>query len=266
MFDQTGHPYTLTAPPKRIISLVPSQTELLFHLGLGEAVVGITKFCIHPDEWFRNKTRVGGTKHVDLDRIRALQPDLIIGNKEENTREDIEALRKDFPVWVSDVNTIADALDMITAIGEITGRPLEAASVAGTISDLYAELLFTQSGLKPLRIAYLIWENPYMAAAKNTFIDAMLHALGWVNVFSNMERYPETDLQELADLAPDAVLLSSEPYPFTDKQRTDIARLLPGTKVVLVDGEYFSWYGARMREAFGYFRALDRSIRIQEKP
>jgi ABC-type Fe3+-hydroxamate transport system substrate-binding protein len=259
--DQTGDPFTLNHTPRRIVSLVPSQTELLFHLGLDTTVVGITKFCVHPEEWFRSKTRIGGTKQVEIDRIRMLDPDLIIGNKEENTREDIEALRAEFPVYVSDVATVADALEMISGIGAITGKSLEAETLVATLRDRHAALLFGQSGLRPIRAAYLIWKDPFMAAGRDTFIDSMMHSLGWINVFGGEVRYPETDLKEISSRCPEVLLLSSEPYPFSHKHLEELQKSLVGIPVVLVDGEYFSWYGSRMLEAFGYLKALDTELR-----
>ena len=113
-------------PLRRIISLVPSQTELLYDLGLEEEVVGITKFCVHPPEWFQSKARVGGTKTIHFEKIKALQPDLIIGNKEENEREQIEALAECFPVWMSDIATLEDALDMMLRVGALVDRPEQA--------------------------------------------------------------------------------------------------------------------------------------------
>src|SRR5690606_18297650 len=131
--DQMRRTVEVPALSRRIISLVPSQTELLFDLGLGDRVVGITKFCIHPDAWFRSKPRVGGTKQVDLDKVRALRPDLIIGNKEENARADIEALEQEFPVWMSDVRDLNDALDMIRGLGALTDTSRKAEAIAAEI-------------------------------------------------------------------------------------------------------------------------------------
>src|SRR6185437_6810940 len=128
--DMMGNKVVLNYPPRRIISLVPSQTELLYDLGLDGTVVGITKFCVHPNEWFRNKKRVGGTKTLHLNIIEELQPDLIIANKEENTREQIETLSTAYPVWVSNIQTISDGLDMIRKVGELVGKSTEAALLA----------------------------------------------------------------------------------------------------------------------------------------
>ena len=127
--DQLGRSVELLNAPKRIVSLVPSQTELLFDLGLNDKVVGITKFCVHPEGWYRTKKRIGGTKQLHIDEIKELTPDLIIANKEENVRDQIEELAKDFPVWISDVNNLDSASSMITGIGEITSRKPQAKDI-----------------------------------------------------------------------------------------------------------------------------------------
>ena len=255
MTDQMHRTVPVPTPPQRIISLVPSQTELLHDLGLGERVVGITKFCIHPEAWFRGKTRVGGTKKVHVDKVRDLRPDLIIGNKEENSREDIEALEQEFPVWMSDVRDLASALDMIHRIGELTGTMEAAETIAHGIASDFA-------ALKPLpqrrSVAYLIWREPWMAAGGDTFIHDMLQRLGLDNVFAERpERYPAVSPAELAAADPDVVLLSSEPYPFKEKHIAELNMLLPGCPVRLVDGEAFSWYGSRLLRSPSVFAELD---------
>ena len=139
--DQLGRTVDLPNPPQRIISLVPSQTELLYSLGLGEAVVGITRFCTHPETWFRQKARIGGTKAIDPARVDALRPDLIIANKEENEKPQVEALATRYPVWTSDIKTLDDALDMIRSIGAITAKLRPARILAAEI----AQRLFSQT-------------------------------------------------------------------------------------------------------------------------
>ncbi len=247
---------TLRVPlhPHRIISLVPSQTELLYDIGLGERVVGITKFCVHPETWFKTKHRVGGTKKIDIDKVRALKPDLIIGNKEENERTDIEALQKEFPVWMSDVRTLEDALDMITRIGVLTGTQDKASALVANINLAFAEL----RPLDPtLTVAYFIWRKPYMVAGHGTFVNDMLKRCGLVNVFDEGDaRYPEISEQELAEADPDIHLLSSEPYPFTAKHIADLNMICPGAPVRLVDGELFSWYGSRLLKAPAYMNDM----------
>ncbi len=252
--DQMGRAVTIPGSPLRIISLVPSQTELLYDLGLGERVVGITKFCVHPEEWFRNKPRVGGTKKIDFEKVRALKPDLIIGNKEENEQKDIQELEKEFPVWMSDVRDLSGALDMIVRLGELTNTKETAETIKKGIEKAFAE----QHRIEPpLSAAYFIWRDPFMVAGYGTFVNDMLKRCGLVNVFDEGDaRYPEIEPQELAEADPDVILLSSEPYPFTEKHIAEFNMICPGTPVYLVDGEMFSWYGSRLMKAPAYFNGL----------
>lgn len=256
--DQMHRTVHVPVHPQRIISLVPSQTELLYDLGLGESVVGITKFCIHPETWFHSKHRVGGTKKVDMDKVRALKPDLIIGNKEENERKDIEALEMEFPVWMSDVRELAGALDMIQRVGELTGTSTKANVMAQGIEKAFAELRPLE---EPLTVAYLIWREPFMVAGHGTFVNDMLKRCGLQNVFDEGDaRYPEITDQELAEADPDIILLSSEPYPFAEKHIADVNMICPGTPVRLMNGELFSWYGSRLLKAPAYMNGLIGSL------
>jgi ABC-type Fe3+-hydroxamate transport system substrate-binding protein len=257
--DQMQQQVLLASPPKRIISLVPSQTELMAHLGLDEQVVGITKFCIHPDEWFRSKTRVGGTKQYHFDKIAQLEPDLIIGNKEENDESQIRELQSRYPVWMSDIHNLEEALQMITGIGSLTSREEKATTLVRKISSAFAQLDTEIAERRTLSAAYLIWKNPYMAAGRTTFIDAMLQRLHLRSVFA-AGRYPETTLEEMKALSPEVVLLSSEPYPFKEQHIREIQNALPQSAVLLVDGELFSWYGSRLLHAPPYFRQLLQQI------
>lgn len=251
--DMTGREVAIPYPPQRIVSLVPSQTELLYDLGLDATVVGITKFCVHPEDWFRNKKRVGGTKTVHIDIVKSLRPDLIIANKEENTREQVEELAKIYPVWVSDIKTVNEGLDMITQVGDIVGKTPEAKRLAEEIKDGFGSL---SANVAPLKVAYCIWKNPWMAAGGDTFISDVISRIGWQNVLSESMRYPEISPAALMGIGVDLVLLSSEPYPFKEKHIDEIKELLPDAKVLLVDGEMFSWYGSRMKPAIAYLKVL----------
>lgn len=252
--DQLHRTIQVPSLPQRIISLVPSQTELLYDLGLGERVVGITKFCIHPETWFKTKTRVGGTKKVDLDKVRALKPDLIIGNKEENERKDIEALAREFPVWMSDIRDLDGALDMIQRLGDLTGTAAQATRIAADIVQGFRAM---EAREEPRTVAYFIWREPYMVAGHGTFINDMLKRMGLVNVFDEGDaRYPEITEQELAEADPEVILLSSEPYPFKEKHILELNMICPGTPVHIVDGELFSWYGSRLLRSPEYFSGL----------
>lgn len=255
--DQLGRTILLPQIPRRIISLVPSQTELLFSLGLDEQVVGITKFCIHPTSWFRSKPRIGGTKAIDAARIDALEPDLIISCKEENDKLQVEALDARYPVWVSDVKTLSDALTMIRSVGALTGKEAEAVSLANEIDARFALL---PAAPKTTVVAYLIWYRPWMAAGGDTFIHQMLGYCGFHNVFGDRGRYPQIDPAELTGIPDLTILLSSEPYPFRQRHIDEIKQTLPDAKVLLVDGELFSWYGSRLLHAPAYFRQLREGI------
>lgn len=258
--DQLQREIAINYPPKRIISLVPSQTELLFDLGLDAEIVGLTKFCIHPIEKFAVRTKVGGTKKLNLDLIRSLEPDLIIGNKEENQQEQVEELMAEFPVWMSDIYTLDDAKETIAQIGELADRQPEAGYLNHLITTGFNDLqaLAAQNGLNKT-VAYLIWKDPFMAAGRDTFIDHMLRLNGLTNVIGQ-RRYPVTTLQELALLNPDLVFLSSEPYPFKQKHLEELAAVLPDAKIMLVDGEMFSWYGSRLVKAVGYLFQLQKEL------
>jgi ABC-type Fe3+-hydroxamate transport system substrate-binding protein len=243
--------------PKKIVSLVPSQTELLFDLGLHDEVVGITKFCIHPKTWATTKSKVGGTKKLDITFIKALQPDLIIANKEENVKEQVEALAKLFPVWVTNVNTLQDALTMITDIGQLTSSIPKAKQIANQIKNNFETL---SASTKNIKTAYLIWQKPYMTVGGNTFISNMLTTCGFVNIFANENRYPQITIEQLKALNCKLLLLSSEPYPFKEKHIAYFEEQLPNTKIKIVDGEMFSWYGSRLVHATKYFKELIQSI------
>lgn len=245
-----GRTITLAATPKRIVSLVPSQTELLHYLGLSTQVVGITRFCIHPAEWFKGKKRVGGTKDFDIARIHALQPDLIIANKEENVPDKIAELAQHYPVWISDISTLTDAYSMIQQVGTMVGKPNKATQLVEQLQTQFAQV-----SPKKIKVAYLIWRNPYMAAGGDTFInDILSNICGFSNIFASQLRYPSITLQQLVDASPDFVLLSSEPYPFKEKHIAEINAALPNTLVKLVDGELFSWYGSRLLHTAHYLQ------------
>lgn len=258
--DQMGRDVVINYPPKKIISVVPSQTELLFNLGLDQEIIGLTKFCIHPIEKFAERTKVGGTKKLNIDLIKALEPDLIIGNKEENTQADIEELAECFPVWMSDIYTLDDAMKTIGQIGELVNREPEAAYLNYLISAGFSDLktLAAQHQVDK-KVAYLIWRKPFMAAGKNTFIDEVLMINGMSNVIKE-SRYPEVSLAELKTANCEMLLLSSEPYPFSEKHIAEIQQELPDVKIQLVDGEMFSWYGSRLVKAVQYFFEFQKQL------
>ena len=254
--DQMNNLIRLEETPKRIICLVPSLTELLYDLGLGDSVVGITKFCIHPESWFENKTRVGGTKTVKHDKIARIKPDLIIANKEENTKEDVELLQKDYNVYVSDIFDIKDAIEFITQIGIITKTENKATELNNVINT---EFKGVKDLFKSKSIAYFIWRKPYMLAGSNNIINHILEHIGLTNLIKE-ERYPAMEETDLKEIKPDYIFLSSEPYPFKEKHIEEFQEIFPKSKIITVDGEMFSWYGSRLCYAPKYYKTLKTSL------
>ncbi len=258
-FDQLGRAVHVAKAPQRIISVVPSQTELLWDLGLKEQIVGITKFCVHPEECYRSKKRIGGTKNLILQEIISLKPDIIFANKEENDKSQIEKLSAEIPTWVSDVKSIDDNLSMIDAIAEICQVVESGKQLREKIVEAYAPSTHELS--RALRVAYLIWNQPLMVAGGGTFIDHMLQQAGFQNAFGNQPRYPEVSIDELRELKLDVLLLSSEPFPFGVKHQKELASRL-SIPSLLVDGEMFSWYGSRPLLAANYFRDLRSQMAV----
>ena len=268
--DQMGRTVEVPDHPSRIVSLVPSQTELLADLDLDEEVLGITEYCVHPEHWLQEKTIVGGTKNTVLKRIDQLEPNLIIGNKEENTKKKIEKLEARYPVWMSDVQDIPDALDLIQELGDILGRSERAERLAERIGEGF-EQLQERTGEQGTRTAYFIWKDPWMGAANGTFIDAVLQASGHQNVLTPpfpqgireridagkaSDRYPQFELEELKEVQPERIYLSSEPYPFGEDHRKKLLEHFPDADIRVVDGEMFSWYGSRLEKAVRYLRGI----------
>lgn len=257
--DQLNRTLSFSSYPKRIISLVPSQTELLFHLGLDKEVVGVTKFCIYPTDWKTRKTIVGGTKNIKIDLIKELNPDLIIANKEENDEDSLRNLMPIFPVWISDIKSLEDAFQMILSLGKITNT--ESTSFTWTEKIKKQFKILSLLPKQPRRVAYLIWNNPLMSVNQDTFIHSLLELNQWDNCFKDkLNRYPEITEEELVDSNPEMVFLSSEPFPFKDKHIDRFKQLLPESRVVLVNGEYFSWYGSRLVDSPAYFSSLHKSL------
>lgn len=254
IIDQLDRVVNIPHPPKRIISLCPSITETLFSLGLGEKVVGRTLFCIHPQPAIQQVPHIGGTKNVKLNRLHALKPDLIIAEKEENTPEVVYELEKHYAVYVADVKDLTSAFAMIEGLGELTNESVRGHEMAQAAKKRFAVLPSLQ---KPLRTVYLIWQSPYMAVGQDTYIQAVLDRCGFDNVCLSLHgRYPELTLDQLKALSPELILLSSEPFPFKNKHLEVLQAEFPAAKVMLVDGEMFSWYGSRMLEAVDYLGGL----------
>lgn len=254
--DQIGRQVELREFPKRIISLVPSQTELLYHLGIKP--MAQTVFCIKPEEEFKGATKIGGTKKLKMDEIRDLRPDLILGNVEENSKEQIEELQREFPVWMSDICTIADAVDMIKSVSAILDRSAKGKTLISDINSRQEQLRKTLG--QTHKVLYLIWREPYMAVGRNTYINSMIELMGWENAISDPDgRYPELGIAEISELNPDLILLSSEPFPFKEQHKEELLNLISGSKIILVDGESFSWYGSRIPHAMYYLSELKQT-------
>lgn len=260
--DQIGTQHTFENTPKRIISLVPSQTELLYDLGLEDAIVGITKFCVHPIHFKGIKTIVGGTKSVKLAKVKALQPDIIICNKEENTLEIVQELSQICPVWVTDIVLIVDNLQMIHDFGQLFNKRTEAQKWIGKINFALQDFMQFIKDKPVKKAAYFIWANPYMVAGNHTFINEMLQLNHFENIYKSKEgRYPEIELKKIRlEGDPDYVFLSSEPFPFNDEHAFEIGRFTHHAKTVFVDGEMFSWYGSRLLRSFEYFKIVHKKI------
>ncbi len=270
--DALGRPVRLGAPPRRIVSLVPSQTELLADLDLDAEVVGLTRFCVHPEGWKARKPIVGGTKNVRLDRVRGLAPDLVIANQEENVREQVEALAEVVPVYVTDVGTVADALTMIRDVGRIVDRAPPADALAGEIAAGFDRLAADvgepdagETDDRP-RALYLIWRDPWMTVGHDTIIHDVMRRAGLANVAADRDRYPALSDDEIHALDPDVVLLSSEPYPFAEAHRAEVQALAPRARIEFVDGEVFSWYGSRLRHTPGALWTLRQRLGTAAAP
>ena len=261
LVDQIGIEHVFESSPTRIISLVPSQTELLFDLGQESKIVGITKFCVHPFHFKSTKKIIGGTKKVHFEKIRLLQPDIIIANKEENTKEIVEELSKICPVWVTDIVTVEDNLQMIIDFGKLLDCRTEAQKWIDKIEFAYRDFQQFIKDKPVKKVAYFIWANPYMVAGNDTFINEMLKLNNFQNIYQDKGRYPEIEHKKMRlEGDPDCVFLSSEPFPFADEHAFEIGRFTHHAKTIFVDGEMFSWYGTRLLKAFGYFKILHQKI------
>ncbi|WP_010250034.1 ABC transporter substrate-binding protein [Myroides injenensis] len=260
--DQIGQKHTFETTPKRIISLVPSQTETLCDLGLEDEIIGITKFCVHPYHLQVIKVKVGGTKKVHIEKIKALQPDIIIANKEENTLEIVESLKGICPVWVTDVITFDDNIKMIEDFGVLFNKRTEAKKWIDKLKFAQKEFMHYVSNKPDYKAAYFIWRDPYMVAGRDTFINEVMSLNKFNNVYANREeRYPEIELKKIRmEGDPELVFLSSEPYPFKEEHAFEIGRFTHHGKTIFVDGEMFSWYGTHLHKAFDYFKLIHERI------
>ncbi len=253
--DQLNRSLFLKNTPKRIVSLVPSQTELLCSLGLENNLVGVTKFCLHPKHITKKVTVVGGTKQIHLEKIKDLQPDIILCNKEENTKAIVQNCKTICATHVSDIFTITDSLALIMQYGAIFNKQKKAKQLAHAIQYKIEDFKAFILDKPTLKVAYFIWKDPYMVVGNNNFINHMLQLNGFYNVCNTKSRYPEISLENLPNDV-ELILLSSEPYPFKIAHKSSFEKHVPNVKILLVDGEMFSWYGSRLLKAFEYFKTL----------
>ena len=235
----------------RIISLVPSITETLFDFGLSESeIVGRTKFCIHPKEKVNLIPIVGGTKNIHIEKIQSLEPDLIIANKEENVKEQIEELMLSHQVWLTEIDTLEDNQKFIEELGRRLNKKKTAEFWQNKI-ETALDIAPTKSNIT---YTYLIWKNPYMTIGQDTFIHHMLSKLGLVNTHQHLKRYPEISWQDME--SSDVILLSTEPFPFQEKHIEELRIHFPNKKILIVDGEAFSWYGSHIAQCKQQYLSL----------
>jgi ABC-type Fe3+-hydroxamate transport system substrate-binding protein len=253
--DHLGDDLKLKNPAQRIVSLVPSISRLLMDLNLDKSIVGITRFC---DESKHHKIKkIGGTKNPNITRIKELKPDLILANKEENNKEDLDQLREYCNCYVCDVVDIVSNNQMISDIGKLTSTTSACEKIITEINLGFSKL----SRLDNASAAYLIWDDPLMTAGGDTFIHHILEQSGFANIYESSKRYPTITDQEINDLKPEFLLLSSEPYPFGKKHIELFENRFPGIKIVLVDGKDFSWYGSHMIKAAKSLEKLILSLK-----
>ncbi len=257
--DQLNNKIILDKIPRKIVSLVPSQSELLFDLGLSERICGVTKFCILPKDKVRSKIKIGGTKNLNIELIKSINPDLIIAGKEENDKEQIMQLKRYFPVWVSNVTNFESALDMIREISFITGEEFAGNKIINYIQKQYNK--FENNNFKKHKALYFIWRKPYMVAGGDTFIGDMMEKAYFLNEAKQLNRYPAINSDNINDFNPEIILLCDEPYRFGDKHKIEFKKMYPKTQVLLTNGQYFGWYGSRMKYAFKYFKELHKMIK-----
>jgi len=234
--DDLGRTISLEKVPEKIVSLVPSITLTLADLGLGDQLVGVTRFCKYPADLIKGLTKIGGPKNIYHTKIVDLKPDVVIAVKEENDKDQVLKLSDDVPVVVFDINTTDDVFRMMNTLGELFQKRSEAKELNSRIKEAYHHFPIQGDGKK---VVYLIWKNPWMAAGKETYIGSMLKIAGFDNIVEG--RYPEVDMEKLDEA--EVILLATEPYHFKEKERAELEALFPGKSVNIVNGELFTWFG-----------------------
>ena len=251
VIDSIGREISYNFPPFRIISVVPSITELLFSLGLNEQIIATTVYCVHPPEAFA-KAKIGGTKKISIDKVRSLKPDIILAEKSENNKENILEIAKEFPVYVFDIHNFDDAVKMIYTVGDLTNKKAEARILAEKIISKFMSLSVAEN----IRTVFFpVWRKPLITINGDTFINSILEFCGLKNIFADKKQnYPQIDITELKQKCPEIILLPSEPCEFNENDKKFFAEICPNSKIILVDGEMFAWYGSRMLQAADYFK------------
>jgi len=261
--DALGRTLEVKSPPRRIVSLVPSLTEALFVFGVGEAVVGVTDFCVEPREAVAAKTRVGGTKVLDVARVQALQPDLVVASAEENRKEDIQALvQAGLSVFVTLPTTVAGAIDLMEQLAEMTGATDVGGRIVAESREALAEVQAANEGREPVRTFCPIWRNPWLTMGPGTYMHDFITVCGGGNVFGlRHERYPRVQLSEMAERDPEVVLLPDEPYRFGAKHVPEISAFrkvsaVRDGRIYLLEGKHLCWYGPRIAGSLRYVSGL----------
>lgn len=257
--DDGGTLHEFAEPPQRIVSLVPSLTESIVTLGGANRLVGVTEWCVRPEEVVESITKVRGTKNPDIARILELGPDLVLANREENRQRHVELLRQHVPVFLTYPRTVFDALKTIEDLGVILDAVDRSSEIVEASERLLDEIHRTAD--PKLNVACLIWRDPWMTVGPDTYIHDLLGHFGFVNVFRDgNSRYPETTLDEVAEREPEVVLLPTEPYEFGEADRIEVEhavrQTVPGCRVVVIDGSYLTWWGTRTLPALRFLAEL----------
>lgn len=245
----------------RIACLVPSLTETLFALGVGDALVARTGFCIHPRAHARSVQKIGGTKDPDLARLRDLAPTHLVVNVDENRREDVEAAREFVPhIVVTHPQGPEDNVRLVTLLGAIFAAEAAAGECVRRLSAALDELDAAVATLPTEHVLYLIWRKPWMSVARTTYVSATLARAGWLTLpQASGQRYPVIDAADAAWREAERILLSTEPFAF--RERDAIAmRETTARPVMLIDGEWTSWYGVRAITGLRALAGLRRSL------
>ena len=253
----------ISQPARRIVCLVPSITETLFALGAGERLVGITDYCIHPENQVRSKAKVGGTKNFLVNKVIELDPDLVIANAEENRKHQVDKLEEaGLSVFVTFPKSIDGCLKMIADMASLTGTERAARMILSSIEEARTDALRRGSD-QPCRVLCPIWKNPYMTINQDTFVNSVIRNSGGRNIFEDSaDRYPEFSLSEAAARRPDVILLPTEPYHFGEADTADFHEMGTGIPAIhnrrihIVEGELLSWYGPRSARALQVISSL----------